>query len=67
MPEKSSTTLVCQVNGKVRDKIEVPVDAEEDVVVELARKQENVEKFIEGNTIRKIIYVPNKILNFVVS
>ncbi len=65
--EKSSTTLVCQVNGKVRDKIEVPVDAEEDVVVELARKQENVEKFIEGNTIRKIIYVPNKILNFVVS
>ncbi|MBO6563396.1 MAG: leucine--tRNA ligase [Pseudomonadales bacterium] len=65
--EKSSTTLVCQVNGKVRDKIEVPVDAEEDVVVELARKQENVEKFIKGKTIRKIIYVPNKILNFVVS
>lgn len=65
--EKSSVELAVQVNGKVRGKIDAPVDAAEDVVVELARKQENVEKFIEGNTIRKIIYVPNKILNFVVS
>ena len=65
--EKSSVELAVQVNGKVRGKIDAPVDAAEDVVVELARKQENVEKFIEGNTIRKIIYVPNKILNVVVS
>jgi leucyl-tRNA synthetase len=65
--EKSSVELAVQVNGKVRGKIDAPVDAAEDVVVELARKQENVEKFIEGNTIRKIIYLPNKILNFVVS
>ena len=65
--EKSSVELVVQVGGKVRGKIDAPVDAAEDVVVELARKQENVEKFIEGKTIRKIIYVPNKILNFVVS
>ncbi len=65
--EKSSVELVVQVGGKVRGKIDVPVDAEEDVVVSLAREQENVEKFIDGKTIRKIIYVPNKILNFVVS
>jgi len=55
-----------QVNGKVRGKLEVAVDAGEDAVVELARANENVEKFLVDKTIRKVIYVPNKILNFVV-
>jgi len=63
---KTSVELVVQVNGKVRGKLEVAVDAGEDAVVELARGNENVEKFLEGKTIRKVIYVPNKILNFVV-
>ena len=39
----------------------------EDIADELARLQDNVEKFLAEKTIRKIIYVPNKILNFVVS
>lgn len=64
--EKSAVELTVQVNGKRRAGVEVPVDAAEDVVVELARKQDNVEKFIDGKAIRKVIYVPNKILNFVV-
>ena len=63
---KTSVELVVQVNGKVRGKLEVAVDAGEDAVVELARGSENVEKFLVGKTIRKVIYVPNKILNFVV-
>ena len=63
---KTSVELVVQVNGKVRGKLEVAVDAGEDAVVELARGNENVEKFLVDKTIRKVIYVPNKILNFVV-
>ncbi|MGB0691244.1 MAG: leucine--tRNA ligase [Pseudomonadales bacterium] len=63
---KTSVELVVQVNGKVRGKLEVTVDAGEDAVVELARGNENVEKFLVDKTIRKVIYVPNKILNFVV-
>ncbi len=65
--EKTVVELICQVNGKLRAKIEVPPDAPEETVVELARQQENVEKFVADMTIRKVIYVPNKIINFVVS
>jgi len=66
LAREETVTLVVQVNGKVRGKLEVAVDAGEDAVVELARGNENVEKFLVDKTIRKVIYVPNKILNFVV-
>ena len=65
--EKSAVELIVQVNGKLRGRIEVNVDASEEEVVTEARAQENVEKFLEGKTLRKVIHVPNKILNFVVS
>ena len=55
-----------QVGGKMRGKLEVSPDAGQDEAVAAAREIENVEKFIKDKTIRKIIYVPNKILNFVV-
>lgn len=64
---KSSVELIVQVNGKLRGRLEVDVDATEEVVVAAARQQENVEKFLTEKTIRKVIHVPNKILNFVVS
>ena len=50
----------------MRGKVEVRPDALEDEVVAAAREIENVEKFLLDKTIRKIIFVPNKILNFVV-
>ena len=65
--EKTVVDVAVQVNGKLRGKVEVAPDAGEDEVIALARSLENVEKYIVGKTIRKIIYVPNKILNFVVS
>lgn len=65
--EKHVIELIVQVNGKLRGKLEVAPDASEDEVVTLARQQENVEKFMADKTLRKTIYVPNKILNFVVS
>lgn len=62
---KSSQTIVVQVNGKVRAKLELPVELGKDAVEEAALADENVEKFIDGKTIRKVIVVPGKLVNIV--
>jgi len=54
-----------QVNGKLRSKLTVPADAQQDTVQALAMSEENVHRFTEGKTIRKIIFVPGKLLNIV--
>ncbi len=64
--EKSVVEVAVQVNGKVRGKVEVSPNASEDEAVAAAREQDNVNKFLADKTLRKIIYVPEKILNFVV-
>ena len=58
--------LVIQVNGKIRDKITVPVDIHEEKAKELAMRQENVQKHLEGKKPRKVIYVPGRIINIVI-
>jgi leucyl-tRNA synthetase len=63
--EKDSIELVVQVNGKVRSKIEVPASADDAAIKALAHEQPNVQKFIEGKTIRKEIVVPGKLVNIV--
>jgi len=63
---KSVVQIVVQVNGKLRGKIEVAPDAANEDIEARAKSIENVEKFIVDKTIRKIIHVPNKLLNFVV-
>lgn len=55
-----------QVLGKLRGTIIVDKDASEEIVKEIALSHESVSKFIEGKTIAKIIYVPNKIFNLIV-
>ena len=55
-----------QVNGKVRGTITIPVDADKDLVLVTAKKDEKIASFMEGKTLVKEIYVPGKILNFVV-
>ncbi len=55
-----------QVNGKVRSTIELPVDIAKDEALALAKADPNVQKFMEGKTLVKEIYVPGRILNFVV-
>ena len=59
--------MVVQVNGKLRGKIAVAVDAPKEDVEALAMADENVMKFIEGKTIRKVIVVPKRLVNVVVS
>lgn len=62
---RSSITIVVQVNGKVRDKLEVPADADKASIEELAVGSEKVQKFIDGKTIRKVIVVPGKLVSVV--
>ena len=57
--------IIVQVNGKLRAKITVAADASKETVEALGLSDENVVKFTEGNTIRKVIYIPGKILNIV--
>ena len=59
-------TLVVQVNGKLRDRIQVPAEISEKKAVELALASENVQRYIEDATPRKMIYVPKKLVNIVV-
>ena len=58
--------IVVQVNGKVRGKVTVAADANEETVRNIAFADENVKKFIDGQQILKVIYVPGKLLNVVV-
>ncbi|QGY39916.1 leucine--tRNA ligase [Pseudodesulfovibrio cashew] len=62
---KDEVTLVVQVNGKVRGKFEAPNNAPKDEVEAIALGLENVVKFIEGKTVRKVIVIPNKLVNIV--
>ena len=62
---RSTITLVLQVNGKVRGKIEVAADISREDIEKIALADENVQRFVEGNTIRKIIVVPGRLVNIV--
>ena len=58
--------IVVQVNGKVRGKVTVAADADEETVKAVAFADENVKKFTDNTQIMKVIYVPGKLLNVVV-
>ena len=62
---RSTITIVGQVNGKVRAQIEAPADADKTQLEKLALSHENVQKFISGKIIRKVIVVPGKLVNIV--
>lgn len=62
----STVTIIVQVNGKVRAKIEVSADAAEDDVKQQALNAPNVDKFLENKQPAKVIYVPGRLVNIVV-
>lgn len=61
-----SVEIVVQVNGKIKAKLNIPVDADKDSVLELAKADDNVKKALEGMNIIKEIVVPKKLVNLVV-
>ena len=58
--------LVIQVNGKVREKVEVEVELKEEELKEITLNNEKVLKWIKGKEIRKIIFIPPKLINIVI-
>jgi leucyl-tRNA synthetase len=59
-------TVVVQVNGRVRDKLVVALDTAESALQERALGMENIQKWIDGKDVRKVIVVPNKLVNIVI-
>lgn len=66
LAKTSSITLVVQINGKVRDKIEVSEDLSQDEMKEIALNTEKAKEFTQGKEILKVIVVPKKLVNIVV-
>ncbi len=64
---QDSVQLIVQVNGKVRGRIEVAADADQDSIVASALAEPNVQRFVEGKTLRKKIVVPGRLVNLVVA
>jgi leucyl-tRNA synthetase len=63
--ERDTFELVVQVNGKLRDRFEVPVDLPEDELIERAKASPKVQAFVNGQQIRRAIVVPRKLVNLV--
>ena len=64
--ELDTVELVVQVNGKLRGKISVAADAAKDAIEEAALADDNVQRFVDGKPIRKVIVVPGRLVNIVV-
>ena len=66
LAKQSDITFILQVNGKIRDKIEIAVDTPEEELKKLALENEKIKQSLEGKTLVKSIVVPNKLINLVV-
>ncbi|MFP4286375.1 MAG: leucine--tRNA ligase [Candidatus Izemoplasmataceae bacterium] len=63
---ESTVTMVISVNGKVRDKIEVDKDLDQDTLKKMALENERILTFIDKKPVKKVIVVPNKLINIVI-
>lgn len=59
-------TIVVQINGKVRANIQMPADATEEEIIAAAQADPNVSNYLQNKEVRKTIYVPQKLINFVI-
>jgi leucyl-tRNA synthetase len=64
--KREEVTIVVQVNGKLRSRIQLPVDSSNEDVEAAVLADERIQKHIEGKTVRKFIVVPNRLANIVV-
>ena len=64
---RSTVPLVIQINGKLRANMDVAADISEEDATQAAREHPNCQKYFEGKTVRKVIFVPGKLINFVVN
>ena len=59
-------TIVIQINGKLRGRLELPKDQPQEAVLEAARGNAHIAGYLDGHAIEKMIFVPNKLLNIVI-
>lgn len=64
--EDETITYIVQVNGKLRGRFDLPKDQIEQIVLEAANREPNIQRHLDGREVLKIVFVPNKLLNFVV-
>ncbi len=64
---RDTLEIPVQVNGKMRGRVTVPADADQDAVIEIGKADDNVRRHLDGKTLRRAIYVKGRILNFVVA
>ena len=58
--------MIVQVNGKLRARLRVSVGASQEEVERRAREEEVIKKYLDNSVIRKVIFVPDRLVNFVV-
>ena len=63
---EESVTVVIQINGKLRERIEVPVSIDESDVKEMALSSPKIKPYIDGKQMKNLIYVPNRLINIVI-
>jgi leucyl-tRNA synthetase len=64
--KEKNITLIVEINGKIRDKIEVKADISEEKAKELALSRKKIKEWIGQKEIKKIIFIPQKLINFVI-
>src|SRR6202007_1968627 len=64
--EQDEVELVVQVNGKLRGSIKVPKAADRAAIEELARANPNVQRYVSGQNVKKVVVVPGRLINLVV-
>ena len=65
--EEDTINIAVQVNGKLRANIDVDLNTTQKEIEKLALKHDNIKKHIEGKEVNRLIYIPSKLLNIVVS
>lgn len=66
LAQEESVTIAVQVNGKLRGTVEATLDVDQETVQTAALALEGVYKFTNGKSVKRVIFVPNKLLNIVV-
>jgi len=64
--EDSDCNIEIQINGKKRSLIRLPINSDENFVIEKAKLESNVKKYLINNNIKKQIYVKNRLINFII-
>ena len=64
--ESATVEVVLQVNGKLRDRVQAPADAEREELERMARERPKIQAHVDGHDVVKVVVVPGKLVNFVV-